>query len=384
MSNAQPADFTWTIGGFYQKAKLNISDIQQVPDSGFKVANKNQLSNNKDLSLFGQLGYQVTPTFDVSVGARYTWFSRNDNIIFPDLDEVNQPPLSNEKSTSFNPQVTLTYKPDSKHTYYARVAKGYRAPNASASSTETCVVPKLKPDQTLNYEVGTKLSLGGVVNINAAAYYIDWKDIAVSAVAPGCLASEIFPVNAGNAKSYGIEAELVARISDALTLNTSVTLSKAKLGKVPVGFTSGFEGEQLPGSASLRISGGLSYSKPISDTAKIFADISAIYVGPFKSFLRGDFSNTFKNSFPGASVDGVIIIDPDLPLREPSVGDYATVNLRLGVDFDKWSASIYANNVLNSRATSSIAFPLEQAVPTEAPFVPVKPRTIGLDVSVKF
>jgi iron complex outermembrane recepter protein len=378
LSNSQPNEFTWTIGAFYQKTKIDNESRTVTPDGSLVILDSDRLSKNRDVSVFGQVGYQLTPVFDVSAGARYTWFSREDNVFNFGVADPNNPLKSD--TTSLNPQLTLTYKPDGKHTYYARVAKGYRAPNAVSSSTPGCVVPKLKSDQTINYELGSKLALGGVVNLNAAVYYIDWKDIPVFATPPGCGPNDSFLINAGNGQSYGLEGELVARLSDSLTLNTSVTLSKSKLGKVPVGFFGGVTGEQLPGNANLRMSGGLNYRTPISDDATLFADVSAVYVGPYKNFLTGDFDGVFKESFGGASIDG---LDPAF-LSDPGAGDYATVNLRLGIEYNNWSASIYANNALNSRGTSAIYVPLDQLVPGEAPFNPIKPRTIGLDVSVNF
>ena len=387
LTNLDDADFDWAIGGFFQTGKSSSAGLTQTPDGTVPIAAIDGNSTNRDVSIFGQAGYQFTSNFDLSIGARYTWFSRRDTITTASLgvpDDPAEPIIS--KTTSFNPQVTLTYKPDGKHTYYARVAKGYRAPNATASSTPGCVVPKLKPDQVLNYEIGTKLSLsGGAVNINAAAYYIDWKGIPIFVTPPGCGPNDSFEVNAGEGKSYGLEAELVAKISKSFTLNTSVTLSRSALGKVPASFTGGVKGEQLPGNPNMRISGGLNYSTPISDKAKIFADVTAIYVGPYKNFLSGDFVDTFGGNFAGPNGEPPLIDGTDSAfLRDPGAGDYATVNLRTGVNFDNWSASIYANNVLNSRGTSVIYFPLDQLTPGEAPFSSVKPRTVGVDLSLRF
>lgn len=393
LTNLDKGDFDWAIGGFFQKVKSSESNVNQTPDGNTSITTRNSASTNRDVSIFAQAGYQFTPSFDLSVGARYTWFSRRDTIVSTLFgDPAGSAERINGKSTSFNPQVTLTYKPDSDHTYYARVAKGYRAPNSSASSTPGCEVPKLQPDQVINYELGAKLrAADGAVNINAAAYYIDWKGIPIFVTPPGCGPNDSFEVNAGTGKSYGLEAELVAKLSKAFTLNASVTLSRSELSRVPASFLGGVSGEQLPGNPNMRISGGLNYTMPISDKASFFADASAIYVGPYKNFLSGDFVNTFGGNFAGPNgepplIDGVdsSCLGSQTRNCDPSAGDYATVNLRTGVNFDNWSASIYANNVINSRGTTAINFPLDQLTPGEAPFNAVKPRTIGVDLSVKF
>jgi iron complex outermembrane recepter protein len=174
--------------------------------------------------------------------------------------------------------MTLTYKPDSNHTYFARAAKGFRTPDVQTPSS-SCIAPELKPDSLYSYELGTKLRLaGGAVNLNASAYYSDWRGIPISITPSGCLPTDLLRINAGNGRAYGFEADFTAKVTSSIAINASVTLSKSQIGNVPISFTSAVSGEELPGNANFRISGGINYSRSISDSLEGFVNLTAIYV----------------------------------------------------------------------------------------------------------
>jgi outer membrane receptor protein involved in Fe transport len=100
-------------------------------------------------------------------------------------------------------------------------------------------------------------------------------------------------------------------------------------------------------------------------------------------FFSGDFLNQVDpviGLLPGTIIDGV---DP-ANLVGPKAGDYALVNMNVGVNRDNLSVSVFARNLFNSRGTSAYTLPLDQSVPGEAPFSPSQPRTFGINFSVKF
>jgi iron complex outermembrane recepter protein len=391
LTSSTDQDLFWVIGAFYQRGRTALAvsnffgDNSIAPKGSIFDQTINTLARSQDISVFGEVTYKVTPEFDVAIGARYTWFDLKNRAMVAIPGVTGDLTFdANSKPESLNPQITLKFKPNNNHTYFARAAKGFRTPNVQFPTGTTCTAPALESDSVYNYELGTKLRLAdGAASLNASIYYIDWRGIPIAVTPSGCLPTDFLLVNAGNGRSYGLEADFTAKVSDSIRINISATLSKAQIGNVPPTFTGAVSKEELPGNANLRVSGGINYFKPINASLNAFVDLTAIYVGPSKVFQSGDFTGQFApvtGFFPGTIINGV---DP-ANLRDPGAGDYVLVNLSLGVDHENWSASLYVDNVSNSRASSAFFLPADQTIPGEAPFSPVQPRKIGMRFSAKF
>lgn len=92
--------------------------------------------------------------------------------------------------------------------------------NRLSQSVETDVqkATLYKPEYSWNYEVGAHTTLfNGKVQADVAAYYMDTRNQQISRFAQSGLGRTT--VNAGKSRSVGAEAAVVARITDAFTLN---------------------------------------------------------------------------------------------------------------------------------------------------------------------
>src|SRR5262249_42603109 len=128
---------------------------------------------------------------------------------------------------------------------YARFASGFR-PGASNLVTPG-IPPQSDPDKTENYEIGMKGDfLDHRLSVDASLYYIHWKNIQISLVAP-ISSGEYFP-NGGSAKSEGVELSIEARPADGLTIDAWATYDDAALTQAfPTGSTGyGMPGDRLP------------------------------------------------------------------------------------------------------------------------------------------
>jgi len=94
--------------------------------------------------------------------------------------------------------------------------------------------PFVNPEELINYEVGFKSRmLDGALNIRVAAFYMDYKDIQVTAVTLINNFSYIFTQNAAKAKIYGGELEWQAQLSPNDSFTGFLAYTHATYGDYP-------------------------------------------------------------------------------------------------------------------------------------------------------
>lgn len=272
------------------------------------------------------------------------------------------------KESVSTPNFQIEFKPDKDQLYYLRAAKGFRLGGPNQPLPTTCAADlaalglnaapsSVKSDTLWSYEAGAKQSLnGGRTILNAAAFYIDWKDIQTGFLLPNCGFS--FAGNAGSARSMGIEFDFNTRIGSNLTLNGALSYTDAKLrGDSPAGTgVGGKKGDRLPGIPRWSLQGGVEYD---------FA------VGERNGFARldGRYISGYLNRFPGAT-DGS---------PSPS-GDFAVVDARIGTDLaEGLQAEIFATNLFDTKQLLIV----DTELPDQRELLG-RPRTIGATLRFKY
>lgn len=213
-----------------------------------------------------------------------------------------------------------------------------------------------KSDSLWNYEVGAKTSwLDRALTVNVSAYRIDWKNPQVSAQL-GC-GFNVF-VNAGGLQIDGGEFETVIRPTEGLTIRGALGYTDSKLTQ-DLTFVSGRKGDSAPFVPKWTMSGSIDYSHRLSDSLEGFV---------FLSYQGNDVRNTRFN--PALAANS----------RLPA---YDIINARVGVNADRWSLELFVENLGNSRGlTNRNFYPFSLTAMTQMEVV--TPRTIGVDLSVKF
>jgi outer membrane receptor protein involved in Fe transport len=276
---------------------------------------------------------------------------------------------STVSASGSNPKINLDYTPSDDLTLYGTIAKGFRPgginfplPSAGPNNCTAALQAigqsvdsnGYDADSVWSYEVGEKARLADDrVTLNSALYYIRWNDI-----------QQLFPlacgyfrtVNAGNARSYGSELELQAK----LTANWSISATG--------GYTNATINDPAPalglpaGTPILNIpkytgSGAVMYSHPLTAAMSITARAAATYVGSLT-----DESYTYVR-LPG----------------------YTLVDARVGLVADRWTVYATATNLTNKIAQlSANNTSFTSNMPSLTRISTNQPRTIGLEVSTKF
>jgi outer membrane receptor protein involved in Fe transport len=381
VSSVGDTRFKWLIGYFYSdfESPWNIIFPSESGASNPLIGTDNLFSYYTPFkilqqSVFGELTYNITEPFSVTVGARRYHYDSSVN-----LDQYGgiTPTVvgsSEQKSQGVTPKVTLSYQFDKDLLVYATAAKGYRPGGGTGpvptSGPESCEGQlqteynshggfvagpvSFNSDSIWSYELGEKWrSSDNRVTVNAAGYFESW--IGVQQVNPlSC--GYVYTANAGDAHVYGGELEANAIVVHDLEASANVSYSHSTLTStnlVDSPFAAGTEIQQVPKWTGTL---ALSYRHEMTDELAIIARGESTYVG-----TRTD-ATFYINNLPS----------------------YDLTNLRAGVDGGRWSAVLFINNVADKRALLNNITQDANNLATYNRVAVSQPRTAGIDLNYKF
>ncbi|WP_321396355.1 TonB-dependent receptor [Emcibacter sp.] len=195
-------------------------------------------------AVFADFSYDLTETFSINLGGRYTSDKRDGRVLRQTYLGVNSPffgnddailiaqPADFDKSRTddkFTPKVTLKWQPNDDLNLYASYSQGFKGGSFDPRGDDRAA-DGFKPEILTSYEIGLKSTLaGGRATVNMAAFYSDYKDVQV----PGSVAIDTdndgtddsfvgTVTNAGKAEIWGFEFEGTALLTENLTAVASL------------------------------------------------------------------------------------------------------------------------------------------------------------------
>ncbi|MBT3993441.1 MAG: TonB-dependent receptor [Gammaproteobacteria bacterium] len=134
-------------------------------------------------ALFGSVQYDISDQLTITTELRWTnddrsLLSTKDDFFFSlkTFEAAGVPAYHEVKHDYWDPRVTLSYKATEKSMLYASASHGTRSGGINPSLPITAD-PSYDPEENWTYEVGAKTTLlNGKLQINAAAFVIDWTD----------------------------------------------------------------------------------------------------------------------------------------------------------------------------------------------------------------
>ncbi|MHB9878070.1 TonB-dependent receptor [Pacificimonas sp. ICDLI1SI03] len=156
-------------------------------------------SINDSAAIYTQVTFKLSPSFDVSLGARYTWDDRETNITEVAGAQGTVLGLGTYKQSfeKFNYTAIVNWEPVRDILAYAKIATGYVAGGILSG------IP-YDPESLTSYEIGLKSQLfDDRLRFNAAAFYSDYTDLQTQNFING---RQTFD-NAGEAEVKGFEIE---------------------------------------------------------------------------------------------------------------------------------------------------------------------------------
>jgi iron complex outermembrane receptor protein len=361
MVSTHEGPINWIVGYFYNEATLDQDIREFVPGlpAFFGVDRPDELEliqtrkgETTENAFFGELGYQFTDDWQVTVGARFYDYDDELEVLtgFPFLftliglagpDEI---PLDGPTNTSSDSgslyKFNTSYNFSDELMVYFTLSEGYRrgginpVPPCSDVPSQACGQPdeiQILPDTTTNYELGLRSELfGGRLAFNAALYQVDWEDIQVRDFTEvGALR---ITSNGGEAESKGVELSLRGQVTDHWAVNANYAYTNAELTTLApglVGREDGQPGDRLAAFPEHAGALGITYNTLIGQGLDLAVNYNVSYTGDMYSTtgLRGN---------------GEVL---------PS---YTLHGLSGTLSGDRWSASLYATNLTNEYAVTGI------------------------------
>lgn len=215
----------------------------------------------EDIGLYAQGRYRWTERLGTTAGLRAyrtrqdaaNAFWRTDAQFVPTLQVYDAPSLRTSE-TGLLPRVGIDFTPSPTTFAYASIAKGekFAGFNRAAESALSAQVAA-RPENVTTYEAGTKLrSTPQRFSLSAAVFYNDYQNYLASlnnTTVNGTLVPDSVFLNAGRARTYGLDLEMQQAFTRSLSATASVEWLRSQFREFanPTGAAaSDYTGNELP------------------------------------------------------------------------------------------------------------------------------------------
>lgn len=244
-------DFNFRFGGYYEHGTdLYIPSINFLPfgpdsrNNNFNSAVMEGRQRSDSYSAFAAADWDITPTLNLSGGARYTHEKKltrlenvfvNDaafgvlgvNVLLPEGVELREP----YSESNVSPEITLSWKPQPDVNIYGAFKTGFKAGGTSvpsALSAGAAGTLSFDAEKARGGEIGAKfLLLDRRLRGDITAYRYIYSDLQVSSRDATRSPPTFTTTNAAKAKVQGIELQLTYQATPDLSLRTNTVYNDA-------------------------------------------------------------------------------------------------------------------------------------------------------------
>jgi iron complex outermembrane recepter protein len=317
----------------------------------------------RSFAAFARLTWDLSSTLEMSLGGRYTteakrWrFSGRTTapglpLVVADYDT----PDRKVTFDSFDPSLTLSYRPSEDLTVYADYSRGFKGGGFQyIPFNATLANASFRPERLDAIQMGVKGSPFARVTAEAALFYYDYRDLQVLRIipAPGGSSQSLID-NAASSRIFGGELSVAARLFDGFRTGVDYAYTNAEYKK-------------FQSSASADFSGTRMVRAP-RHSIHLFAE-QEMELGKGRLSLRGDLAFLSRFFFePGEG-------DPRFGITTPLTQQpaHAVLDLHATYKIGRTQITAFANNVTDSYSRRSVV-----ALPTQVIVYPAPPLTFGV------
>jgi iron complex outermembrane recepter protein len=370
-----------------------ISGVE-VFDTSTRVAGTAFLSDitrgYEQKAVFGEVAFDIVPrSLTLTVGTRFYHFDnfdrgQSDSVYGCRNIDPCAPPSGifdlfniEQSNSGHKSKATLSWKPLDDVMVYATYSEGFRPggfnqgvgliPPTSPLYGKFSVPRFYDSDTLKNYEIGWKTQLfDHRVQFNGAIYDEEWSNVQLQVYDAVLYGNSGFTVNGPNYRVRGVEAEMVFRITDQLTLNSSFAWNHSEQVNEPSLVSNGTVISLFPTRG---------IGSPLADAPPFQGNLRLRYEVPMLDYVwhaQAGVQYTDK-SFADVITVGTIA-PPDFELAP-----YTTVDAAAGVAKNAWSVEFFGQNLADTRAQLFISSASFQTLTTTN-----RPRVLGVRFSYKF
>ena len=310
-----------------------------------------------EYALYGEATYDLGAGWKVAVGGRSFKTTVHTRSYVTAPYPGNSRDLDREASFSgFSPKVSVQRDLSGGGLVYALSSEGYRAGgfNSGGLTTPSEARRTFRPDHLRNYEIGATLNpFHGRVNLRAALFYDDWRDIQTDQYFGSGLS---YTANIGDGRNRGLEMEAAWRATPHLTVSGNALFNEPKLTRIAPGYGI-TDSASLPGVPDVSFGSLITYQRPLTAATTLMLTAETGYIG--ESRLTFD------------------------PRYSPSMGGYYTGKLSAQLMTDRWRAALFVSNPWNS-ASDTFAYGNPFSFGQVRQVTPQRPRTWSLALTANF
>jgi outer membrane receptor protein involved in Fe transport len=336
----------WTVGAFYSWDKQNQQSLFGNGQSFFgpalidgKFGQRQWIAGyDEQVAGYGNIDVNVAEGLKLTAGLRvsdtkYSYVYNADGII----NETVSHNAGSKEETPVTPKFGVSYQIDPENFIYATASKGFRpgggqepVPAAFCDqdlpSGLTTSPSSYNSDSVWSYEAGAKSGFfGGRLRVDASVYVIDWSNIQQN-VRLAC--GFTYVTNLGSATSQGGDLSARLLVTDSLSVGGNVGYNDTTVDQ-----------KNVQGASTLFYAGDRIGGSPLS--ASVWGQYSFDAFGESDGYIRADYSFHSRTPSQDPRTFG---FDSELP-GAPAVG---FLSMRVGVIYEGWNVSAFANNISNA------------------------------------
>ena len=341
------------------------------------------LRTDEQLGVFGEVTYDFTDQFAVTVGARwydievdfegsanssffnfggttdFQAFGTNISAQFAPDNTVGAPDKAATDGTIF--KITGAWRPNAEQMWYATISEGFRAgllnrPGGAAGPNGYTVPYALDTDDVTNIEIGTKsLFFDSTFSLNAALFFVDIERLQTTIFDPS-ITNLFFSDNAADAEVRGLEGDFtwLPDFSDRWTFTGAFSFLDTEITNV------------ITPTQDVRKGDELAFAPEFQGTLR------ARYEWPIGA--RGMMAHIMPSvSWSSESFSDIILINRD------KMDSWTMASVTAGLSADNWSAELFVNNLTDERAEIARNFVFDRRAVTYA-----QPQTFGVRATFGF
>jgi iron complex outermembrane receptor protein len=377
---------SWIAGLFYNEYEINQTSSEFTPGIpefwaiSLPTGDLEYLEITADTlterAIFGEVGYRFTDRLQRTVGGRFFDYETDEFNSFdiPFVDISNAEQVLGEDD-GFLGKLNLAYDFSDSVMGYVTLSEGYRVGGTNAVAL--CIEPpppgqnvcanaeekQIDPDRTTNFELGVHSTLSdGRVRLNAAIYRIDWEDIQTAGVT--AIGGVPITLNGGKAETQGLELSVQVQSRGPWYFQAGYAHNEAELTTDAPGLVDGddaFAGDRLSGTPEQQGSVLVGYNRMLGSGWQINANY-------------------------GVTATSDVLTKTGLRSNGEILGGFSLHNAMLSLGKDRWTATLYAENLTNKFAETAVrqdpslitnigGFDLRRYFRNV-----IRPRTVGVEV----
>ena len=349
----------WMVGLFTATSIEEGDSDLRVRSAGVtrSVYDEDRKDRLNEYALYGEASYDLGAGWKVALGGRsFKTTVHTRSFVTAPSPGVSRDLDRNAEFSGFSPKVSIQRDLSGGGLIYALTSEGYRAGgfNSGGLVTPSETRRVFKPDHLRNYEIGATLNpFRGRVNLRAALFYVDWRNIQTDQYFGSGLS---YTANIGDGRNRGLELEAAWRATPHLTISGNALFNEPKLTRIEPGYGI-TESASLPGVPDVSFGSLVTYKRPVTARASLMLTAETGYIG--ESRLTFD------------------------PRYSPSMGGYYTGKLSAQVMTDRWRAALFVSNPWNS-SSDTFAYGNPFSFGQVRQVTPQRPRTWSLALSANF